>query len=102
MHLAQIFETLLSDRKITLVLFDRKAADSLRVSLLRKFKDYKEQMTALGFLDDSLVTCVVSLEWGQETGRARFFLREKVRKQVEYTIVVEMDATNMEEPNATS
>lgn len=93
MNLAQIFETLLSDRKITLVLPDRKAADSLRVSLLRKFKDYKTQMTDLGFLDPELEPCVVSLEWkpgsGESQGRGSFFLREKIRKQVEYTIVTD-------------
>lgn len=98
MTLPEIFETLLTDRKITLYTGDKKAANSLRVSLLRKFKDYKTQMIALGFLPDELESAVVSLEWKEDGGLASFFLREKLRKLVEYTIVV--DNQDSEEPTA--
>ena len=94
MTLSEIFETLISDRKITLVLPTRQIADSLRVSLLRKFKDYKTQMRDLGFLDPELEPCVVSLEWDKELGRGTFFLRERTRKVVEYTIVMESGDEN--------
>ena len=97
MTLPEIFETLLTDQKITLYVGEKRAADSLRVSLLRKFKDYKTQMEQLGFLPQHLESAVVSLEWQEDGGVARFFLREKIRKLVEYTIVKDtMEASDNE------
>lgn len=88
MNSTQIFDKLLADRKITLVAPVASAA-SLRVSLIRKFKDYKEQMIKLGFLDPTLEDAVVSMEYDKESEKARFFLREKKRIVISYTVLEE-------------
>jgi len=87
MKLEHIFDILLTERKIALVM-SRKQSESLRVSLLRKFKDYKQQMIALGFFDDSMEDLVVSCEW-VEPATAKMFLRPRKRVDVEYTIIVD-------------
>ena len=69
----------------------RSQADSLRVSITRKFKDYRTQMRSLGFLDPELEDAVVSLEWDEESGTARFFLRPSSRTNVTYIILEEPD-----------
>jgi hypothetical protein len=86
MNGTELFDKLLEDRKITLVITVSQAA-SLRVSFTRKFKDYKQQMLALGFLDPDLEDAVVSLEYDKESNKAKFFLREKKRVAIDYTIV---------------
>jgi hypothetical protein len=93
MNGTQIFDTLLERRKITLVA-DVTQSQSLRVSMIRKFKDYKEQMTALGFLDPALEDAVVSLEYDSATSVAKFFLRAKKRVATEFTIIPESDETD--------
>ena len=90
MNGTEVFDTLLSNRKITLVV-DVAQAASLRVSLIRKFKDYKQQMQKLGFLAADLEEAVVSLEYNKEEQIARFFLREKKRVLIAYTILEESD-----------
>jgi hypothetical protein len=95
MILADIFEKLLEARTVILVLPDRKTAEIPRVSLLRKFKDYKQQMAALGFLDPSLENAVVSLEWDEENKLATFYLRERKSRSVDYTLVEPADAAKV-------
>jgi hypothetical protein len=90
MNMVQIFDLLLEKRRITLVATVAQAG-SLRVSFIRKFKDYKEQMTALGFLDPTLEDAVVSLEYDKESSKARFFLREKKKVTVTYTVLEESE-----------
>ena len=91
MNGTQIFDTLLSNRKVTLVTDKKSQANSLRVSITRKFKDYRTQMRSLGFLDSDLEDAVVSLEWDEESRTARFFLRPNSRGTVTYTILEEPD-----------
>lgn len=83
-QLDDVFSILVDNRTVTLSLSKRQAA-SLRVSLIRKFQDYKKQMGAFGFLDDDLATSVVSLEWSDDV--ASFFLRPPKKRQIEYTIL---------------
>lgn len=94
MRLEDIFHQLLVDRRIALEL-DSQGAESLRVSLIRKFKEYKTQTARLGWLSEDLETAVVSAEReiidGKETGVSRFFLRPRRRKVVEYKLL-EIDA----------
>ncbi len=97
MILADIFEKLLETRRVVLVMPDKRSAEVPRVSLLRKFKDYKQQMTALGFLDPSLENAVVSLEWDEENKLATFHLRERKSRSVEYTLVESVDAAQIQE-----
>lgn len=99
MNLSDVFETLLDVRKVAISLNDRQAAASPRVSLLRKFKDYKQQMTALGFLDPTLETATISLEWNEENKVATFFLRPRKLSSIDYQIVtttpIAEDKTNV-------
>jgi len=89
--LVEIFDALVADRKIALVLTDKQAA-VVRVSLLRKWKDYKDQMGKLGFLDPELEPLVVSLELDKENTVATFFLREKKRTAVSYEVIAALPA----------
>jgi hypothetical protein len=93
MNLADVFEKLVGNRRVSLALPCKVASASPRVSLIRKFKDYKTQMTALGFLDPTLETAIVSLEWDEENKIATFFLRERRITQIDYTIVETNNAT---------
>lgn len=87
MILAEIFETLLADRQIALRL-SKSQADSLRVSLVRKFSSYKQQLSSLGFLDPSFNGTVLSLEWDKESWIATFYIRAKAVKLLEYELIV--------------
>jgi hypothetical protein len=87
MNLSDVFETLLEQRTVALLAPNKAAAASPRVSLLRKFKDYKQQMTALGFLDPTLEDATVCLEWNEENKVATFFLRPKKQSSIDYQIV---------------
>ena len=87
MNLSDIFDMLLETRVVSISIAERRDAEVPRVSLLRKFKDYKDQMNRIGFLDPALETSVVSLEWDEENKTATFYLREKKTRSVEYTLV---------------
>lgn len=90
MNSTQLFDLLLEHRKITLVATSSQA-QSLRVFFIRKFKDYKEQMTKLGFLDPEYESFVVSMEILKEedAGKVRFFLRPKQRQATEFTVLLD-------------
>lgn len=86
MNLSEIFDKLLEHRKIALCL-SPVAADSLRVSLIRKFKEYQTQTAALGWLTDEFEKAVVSLEYDKETTVATYFLRPRRRVAITYTLL---------------
>ena len=86
MNLSELFETLLDKRKITLVITVAGAA-SLRVSLIRKLKDYKTQMESLGFLDPEIAECVISEEREKDSETSTFYLRPKKSRAVSYTLL---------------
>ncbi len=90
MNLIQLFEILLSDRIATIRVACKP--ESLRVSLTRKFSDYKEQMGKLGFLAEDLAEASLSLEWDKEKQIATFHIRKKVKKMIEYTIVEPLES----------
>lgn len=92
MTLFELFDVFLDKKQIALCMPSRTAADTLRVSLIRKFADYKKQMGDLGFLEAELENAVVSLEWAEETGTATYFLRPKKRRSIEYTLLESPDA----------
>lgn len=94
MNLPEIFEKLLAERRIPLYMGDAGKPESLRVSLTRKFSDYKDQMGKLGFLSDDLAEASLSLEWDKETRIATFYIRKKVKKMIEYTIVEQQDGNS--------
>ena len=93
MNLAEVFDLLLTKRQIALCL-PRPQANSLRVSLIRKFKDYQSQMHKLGWLSDDLAAAVVSLEWVEETATANFFLRPPKRQQITYQLLTPSEASD--------
>lgn len=86
MNLSEIFDKLLEQRKIALCL-SPIAADSLRVSLIRKFKDYQEQTAKLGWLTEEFEKAVVSLEYNKEDSVATYFLRPRRRVAITYTLL---------------
>lgn len=90
MNSSELFEVLLESKKVTLGITSSSAA-SLRVFFIRRFKNYKEQMEALGFLDPIYEKLVVSLEYSEESGKAKFFLREKKKAPIEYSILQESE-----------
>jgi hypothetical protein len=90
MNSTEVFDILLDKRKITLATSSRDA-NVLRVAVLRKFKDYKEQMDRLGFLDPTLEECSVSLEYDEEKNIAKLFLRPRKRSSLVFTIIEETD-----------
>jgi hypothetical protein len=103
MRSSDIFHKLLADRRIALEL-QPSEAEVLRVSLIRKFKDYKQQTEKLGWLEDDLAQAVVSVEAAKhpDTGEVLgvvFYLRPRKRKEIEYKllnfpIVTETKATS--------
>jgi hypothetical protein len=95
MNSTDVFDYLLEHRKIALET-SKKNANVLRVALVRKFSDYKEQMSRLGFLDPELEIASLSLEYDEESGAARYFLRPKKVSSLTFTILQESDG----EPNA--
>lgn len=94
MTLFELFDVFLDKKQIALCLPSRTTADTLRVSLIRKFADYKKQMGDLGFLEAELENAVVSMEWKQQEadGIATYFLRPKKRRTIEYTLLESPDA----------
>lgn len=84
MKLDDLFYEFLSRKEIALQL-PQAQANSLRVSLIRKFKDYKTQAEKLGWLTDDLAVSSVSLEYAD--GTAKFFLRPKRRVSIDYTLL---------------
>ncbi len=92
MNLFELFDVFLDKKQIALCLPSRTSADTLRVSLIRKFADYKKQMGDLGFLEAELEVAVVSMEWEEASSTARYFLRPKKRRTIEYTLLESPDA----------
>lgn len=86
MDLNEVFDQLLLTREIKLSL-PRSNAETLRVSLIRKFKDYKQQTEKLGWLSDDLAVSVVSMEYDSEALTAKYFLRPRKRQQISYTLL---------------
>lgn len=92
MRLDEIFSQLLTDKQIALVLSPAHA-ESLRVSLLRKLKSYKEEMERLGWMTEELASETISV---QKPGRDappetanvfHFFLRPPKKRGIEYTVL---------------
>jgi hypothetical protein len=102
MNGTQIFDLLLQQRQVTLAVSESAgySIHALRVSLIRKFKDYKQQMTALGFLDADLENAVVSMELDEDKGTATFRLRPRNRKQVSYMIIAPATGTDSNLPES--
>lgn len=96
MTLPEIFDVLLTERTVALQLAAKSQAESLRVSLVRKFSNYKNQMSALGFLDSSYEGTVCSLEWNQESKVATFYFRAKLTRPTDYEIVKIVTKQNAE------
>ena len=88
MTVIEIFDSLLTVRQVTL-LVTRQQAETLRTSLTRKLKVYKYTMGRLGFLDSSLETLVISLEYEEENQIGKLFLRERKNSAIQYTVLVE-------------
>lgn len=86
MTLNEVFDQLLLTKQIALCL-PRQTAENLRVSLIRKFKDYKEQTEKLGWLSDDLAVSVVSMEYDSDALTAKYFLRPRKRQQATYTLL---------------
>lgn len=82
-----VFELLLEHRKVALQVSEDYSIASLRVHLIRKFKDYQDQMDKLGFLEEDLAKAVVSLEVSEDGTVATFYLRRRQRKAVSYVIL---------------
>ena len=91
MNTNELFTILLDRKQIALCLSGKVAADTLRVKLLRKFNEYKEQMKAFGFLPDDLEQAVLSLEWTEEKQVARYYLRERKLKMIHYQLLSDED-----------
>lgn len=91
MNLSDAFDSFVANRKLVAAVGTRQRADTLRVSLTRKFKDYREQMGALGFLAADLEDASVCMEWDKGEGIASFFLRPRKRTVVDYMILVPED-----------
>ena len=87
MNTNELFTILLDRKQIALCLSGKVAADTLRVKILRKFNEYKEQMGKFGFLPDDLEQAVVSLEWNEEKQVAKYYLRERKIKMIQYQLV---------------
>jgi hypothetical protein len=85
--LLELFDALLLDRKLTLRIETKQRAESLRVSLVRKFSNYKTQMDAIGFLDPSLEVCGCSLQWDKESKLATIALRPRTVVSIQYELI---------------
>lgn len=94
MNIHELFSELLDRKEIALCLPSSTAANTVRVKLVKKYNDYKEQMEAAGFLDSALAPLVVSLEWSEETQVATFFLRARKQKMIQYELIRPVGATN--------
>ena len=92
MILSELFDALLLDRELTLRIETKQQAESLRVSLVRKFSSYKQQMNAIGFLDPSLEDCGCSLQWDHESKLATVFLRTRKVIAIQYELIKTHDA----------
>lgn len=105
MSTSDILYNLLDKRKITLSL-PRTSAESLRVSLSKSFKNYKEQAEKLGWLEDDVAVCVISLEYtppdgDSEIGTATFFLRPRKKPPISYVILEDLqdqEPSDIEQP----
>jgi len=87
MNLFDLFDVFLERKQIAMLRDDRASADTLRVTLLKKFKDYKQQMTALEFLGAEFEDCVVSMEWNEATYVATYFIRKRKRIMIDYQLL---------------
>jgi hypothetical protein len=97
MNSTDLFELLLDQRKIALET-SKDHANILRVAIVRKFSDYKRQMTALGFLDEDLEKACVSLEYHKESGVATFYIRAKRESKVVFKLLIDGDTDASEVP----
>lgn len=84
MKLEEVFYQLLQEKQVKLRL-TKTQAESLRVSIIRKFKDYKKQVSTLGWLEPALETAVVSMEYTEE--QTTYFLRPRKQAAVEYFLL---------------
>jgi hypothetical protein len=88
MTLPELFDAVLSSREIKLRVETKQQAESLRVSLVRKFSSYKKQMTAIGFLDPTLENCGCSVQWDKESKIATLALRQRRVQLTQYELVI--------------
>lgn len=87
MTIQDIFDTLLRDRKVRLVL-NRSQADSVRVQLAKKWKKYKTELDSIGYLAADLANCSVKRTppTAEDTCWV-FTLEERQQALLEYTIL---------------
>lgn len=87
-QVTQLYNTLFAGKRVTLLIGDRKAYNSLRVALAKKHQHAK---LLLELTDASLCA-----DFDEATGSATFFLGEarRARTRATFTIIAE------EEPNA--
>lgn len=87
MNIHQLFNTLVERKQIALCLSSKSAANTLRISLLRKFNDYRDQMQSFGFLPADLEGLVVSMEWNEDSSVASYFLRKRKKVMATYELL---------------
>lgn len=85
MNSSDIFEILIDKRHLALSCSSRP--ESLRIWLVKKFKNYKSDMDKLGFLDPELEPLSLSLQWDEESKTANFYLRARKGPTVTYTLL---------------
>lgn len=81
-----IFNALVDTRKVTLRM-DRQSANSLRTSLLRKWKSYKDVYERLGFLPEEYPSLSLGMTYDEDSGIATYSLHKKVKRT--YAIILE-------------
>jgi hypothetical protein len=82
-----LFEELL-EKKVVVLALNAAESETTRVSLIRKWNQYKNRMNALGFLSDELANLSLSREFFEKDGivHTRFLLRPRVSRR-NYQIV---------------
>jgi hypothetical protein len=84
-QLHELFDALLTSKMVEVHQLSSREAESLRTALVRKFTKYKEDMTAIGFLDPTLSKLSLSREHDEENKLDRFVLRPRKSSGREYT-----------------
>ena len=88
MILQDLFDELLSTRSVQVVLASPAAAETLRVTLSKKWNKYKEDMDSLGFLADDLVLCSLGRRMPTTPGGPyTFTLAPRLRNLTNYEVV---------------
>ncbi len=98
MELQDLFDKLIDDETIAVPAADKKAAESLRVMLTRKLKNYKTEMDKIGFLSDKLSASTIGSDYDQNQGVLTLSLKPvRVRKHYEILNVETTAVTDVPE-----